>query len=1101
MNFEDNVLNAFKKISKEIEENSSEHDVRYRFVKYFVEDVLGYEPRYIKWEKKRADLTLVDENDFAVIKIETKKPGESIDKIQHKIQAFKYREETTRFIGLTNFLQFKLWEVKKTGTELRIDLDFLSIKKQLKLTKEAEDKEKEHILFFNNITKENIFDKSKYEKFDETYARIDITKELGFTKLINRLNYIANTLLYGYTSRAFGEYKEGYDKYLAEVIEVERKSKNNKGNRELNHNIAKYKQKLNEKYEKYKTFSGYELWKEYSGKENVPDNEVKEIFCKETIYVFLDKLIFLRICEDKGLLEKNISNGGIEELRNFLNKRFRENVINKEILEIAFKSAIGLYSHFYETGILDWFRTGDGELNELLKHVLWILNQFNFAHVDRDILGNLYEKYLPIEERKRLGEFYTPPEVIDYILTSVGYTYSYDLEAKDLLDPACGSGGFLVRATRRLISRYLMKFGKTNKSELRNPKNWKEIVDRLSPEESKNILEAIQEHIYGLDINPFACHIAEMNMLIQTIDLYQKTREKYPDYKFKRFKIYRTDSLEKPEQKQILDYSYSAFLEEQEEIDAIKEKKFDFVVGNPPYVRVHHMAEKDKRYMRENYMSPKGDFDIYVCFIERSLEWVKKDGLLGFINSNKYLVREYGEFIRIFLLNNTEIQQIVDVSNCKIFKSAAVYPIINIFRKRTDQIIREKKIKNRYNKWIEIFYIKEDGVELLKNTPAYLKINTNVVYHTINQTIFYEKPKHVMEIHITPQIRKILEKIENCGENLSTLSQNFCGTPRSKDYYSWGERLSDNKPYHDFCKYIVSANVSPYKIMWGRGVRSIGKHLEHPYLEYDEKLFTENKWNNFKLKNKLVVRANDTRLTAALDEEGFAGVGLYFITNIKLEPKYLLALLNSKLMNFYYISKFASAHISGGYISINGVHLDNLPIKVPETPEEKELANKIINKVNEILELHKSEILNIDEILEGRETEKLCNLPQVNFSIKDDAKFVEVKKEEDKIYINSEDFIEIKNNKILNFVKIYLNYNKENFAKAKDSKSTIINIPVPKSDYVLKDAIKKGCADHSQIREQINKLEQEIDYLVYEIYGLKNNLKEEEIKNLNNFQT
>jgi len=98
-----------------------------------------------------------------------------------------------------------------------------------------------------------------------------------------------------------------------------------------------------------------------------------------------------------------------------------------------------------------------------------------------------------------------------------------------------------------------MKFGKTNKSELRNPKNWKEIVDRLSPEESKNILEAIQEHIYGLDINPFACHIAEMNMLIQTIDLYQKTREKYPDYKFKRFKIYRTDSLEKPEQKQILD--------------------------------------------------------------------------------------------------------------------------------------------------------------------------------------------------------------------------------------------------------------------------------------------------------------------------------------------------------------------------------------------------------------------------------------------------------------------------------------------------------------------------------------------------------------------
>jgi Type I restriction-modification system methyltransferase subunit len=632
INFVEKVLKGVKNIFREIEKGSLELDIRPRFVKYFLEPVLGYSGTNYRYEKKRTDITIFDENDFAIIKIETKKPDENIEKPEYKEQAFKYEEESTKFIGLTNFLQFKLWEVRTMGSELRINLDFSKILEQRKPIENLSSQEKSQILFLNNLTKESLFDPSKYEKFDETYARIDITKEGGFKKLLDRLNFIANNLLLGYTLRAFGEYKEGYDKYQAELSNVERESKNNKGNHVLNQSIAKFKQKLEEKYEKYKTFSGYHLWKEYSGKEDFLDDDVKEVFCKETIYVFLNKLLFLRICEDKGFLEKNISNGGIEELRTVLKKRFKKDVLNKEILKLAFESAKGLYSHFYETGILDWFRTGDGELNDLLNRVLWILNQFDFTHVDRDILGNLYEKYLPGGERKRLGEFYTPTEIIDYILTSVGYTYSYDIETKDLLDPACGSGGFLVRATRRLISRFLMKFGKTDKKELRDPKNWKEIINRLSPDESKIILESLQEHIYGLDINPFACHIAEMNMLFQIIDLYQKVREKYPDYKLKRFKIYRTNSLEKPTQKQILDWTYSVFLEEQEEIDGIKKKKFDFVVGNPPYVRVQMLDERIRKYLTKSYKSAFSNFDLYIIFIERGLDWLKQNGKFGLHN-------------------------------------------------------------------------------------------------------------------------------------------------------------------------------------------------------------------------------------------------------------------------------------------------------------------------------------------------------------------------------------------------------------------------------------------------------------------------------------
>lgn len=1126
--FIENVLKAFKSIIKEIEKGSSEYDVRYRFVKYFIEEVLGYEPKYIRWEKKRADLTIIDENDFAIIKIETKRPTESIDKTQHEEQAFKYEEETTRFIGLTNFLQFKLWEIKKTGNELRLNLDFSKILEQKKPIENLSAEEKSQILFLNNLTKETLFDPSKYEKFDETYARIDITKDAGFRKLLGRLNFIANNLLLGYTLRAFGEYKEGYSKYQAELSKVENESKNNKGNRELNHSIAKYKQKLEEKYEKYKPFSGYYLWKEYSGKEDVPDDEARDIFCKESIYVLLNKLLFIRICEDKELLEKNISNGGIKELRAMLKKRFEKDIINRELLEIAFKSARTLYAHFYETGILDWFRTGDGELNELLNRVLWILNQFDFTHVDRDILGNLYEKYLPSGERKRLGEFYTPTEVIDYILTSVGYTYSYDIETKDMLDPACGSGGFLVRASRRLISRYLMKFRKTDKRELRNPKNWKEIVSRLSPDEAKIILESIQEHIYGLDINPFACHIAEMNLLFQIIDLYQKVREKHPDYKLKRFKIYRTDSLEKPAQKQIWDYSHSAFLEEQEEIDSIKEKKFDFVVGNPPYVRVQMLDERTRKYLTKNYKSAWSNFDLYIIFIERGLDWLKQNGKFGFITSNQFMIRSHGKKLREYILENSEILHIIDFARTKIFQEVTNYPTIIIFKKTKPssnnfKFIRVKKEKENL---INDIFLKFRNKEFYSEYFDIFEVEQNFLSE--NPWIF------------TPKREKGLwEKLNSVRTKLGDVSKILLGLQTGKDPLFIGKIRKEINPSlvefasKDYKGYVEKDLIKP--VLRGREVRkwSInwhGKYSICPHKAKDFEPIPENelkekypnayqflKDNESKIRKRLMYgKTAEQRtgvwyslmyfdyikyynqpkiLTPALtDKNNFAldnnkyffvlgTAGIYgIVPKERIDVKYLLGILNSKLSE-YFLKKICPIK-QGGYFQYSTKFLENLPIKLPETPEEKKIAEQIIKKVDGILELYKSGIVDINSIIEGEETEKLHQLPKISFNINDNARFEKVKSEGNKIYINSQDFIEIRDKKIRDFVEIYLNSNSEKLVKAKDVKNMILNIPVPKSDEILKEIIKKGGADQSQIKGKIKKLEDEINELVYQIYGI-----------------
>jgi type I restriction-modification system DNA methylase subunit len=1125
-NFVENVLRAFKNIIGEIEKGSSELEIRRTFDELFLRGTLGYERNDIKWERKRADLTIIDENDFAIIKIETKKPSEDIDRKDYEEQAFKYEEETTRYIGLTNFLRFKLWEIQREGSKLRVNLDFSKILEQKKSVEDLSSEEKLQILFLNNLSKEITFDTRRYQKFNETYARIDITKEVGFRKLLDRLNFIANVLLLGYTLRAFGEYREGYTSYKKELEIVEKESKTN--NRELNHNIARYKQKLEEKYKKYIPFSGFYLWKQYSGKEDIPDDEVKEIFCKETIYVFLNKLLFLRICEDKGFLEKNISNGGIEQLREFLRKRFSEDVINKEILELAFKSASGLYSHFYETGILDWFRTGDGELNEILNRVLWILNQFDFTHVDRDILGNLYEKYLPSNERKRLGEFYTPVEVIDYILTSVGYTYSHEIENKDLLDPACGSGGFLVRATRRLISRFLMKFGKADKKELRDPKNWKEIVDRLSPDEAKIILEAVQEHIYGLDINPFACHIAEMNMLFQVIDLYQKVREKYPDYKLKRFKIYRTDSLEKPTQKQLVDWTHKAFLEEQEEIDAIKNKKFDFVVGNPPYVRVQLLDKKTRDYLTENYKSAYSNFDLYIIFIERGLEWLKQNGKFGFITSNQFMIREYGKMLRKFILENSKILHIIDFARTKIFQDVTNYPTIIVFEKvkatpNTFKFIRVKKEKenlvndiflkfrNRefYSEHFDIFEIEQDSLsdkpwiftpkvekslwnrlqkietKLGEISIILLGIQTGADSLFIGKIVRPINPRLVdfKSKEFNGFIEKELLKPLLRGREIRRWTINWCG-----DYVICPHKGEDFKPisenelkekYPNVYQFF-KANESKIKkrLMYGKTAEQrTGVWCSLMYFDYAK----------FMDKPKILTPALTDKNNFALDEDkyffvlGTAGVyGIIPKENINI--KYLLGLLNSKLSE-YFLKKICPIK-QGGYFQYSTKFLEQLPIKLPETPEERKIAEQIIKKVDEILELHKSGIVDINAVLESEETEKLYNLPKVTFNISDNARLEKVKVDGNKIFIDSKDFVEIKDNKIRDFVEVYLNYNKEKLVKAKDVKNLILNTPIPKSDEVLKEIIEKGKINQSEIKDKIKKLEDEINELVYQIYGI-----------------
>lgn len=1110
------VLKAFKDIFRETDKDSSESDVRHLFVSYFLQRTLGYEPGYIRWERNRADITILDENRFPVVKIETKRPDIDIDKPKHKEQAFSYKEPTTKYIGLTNFKIFKLWELNNDGEVLKLNINFADVLNNKKLTEGLIPYEKD-ILNLVYLTKEYLFDPSKYQKFNEHYAKIDITTNSGFNELLDKLKYIINDLLWGYTLRTFDEYKNNYLKYISEL--------NNLNESIDDERILKLeKLKLKNKFKKYIPFNGYWIWKQYSALEKEPENEVKEIFCKESIYILINRILFIRISEDKGLLPQNISDGGIE----FLRERIATNVY-KEILTLSFNQAHHLYPHFYDLNILDWFITGNGELNEVLNRVLWILNRFDFAEVDRDILGYLYEKYLPKKERKRLGEFYTPTKIIDNILYSLDYNFDENIETKSIIDPSCGSGGFLVRATRVLIGRYLIKFGKTDINGIKIQK-WKELFSLLSPGEAKIILEAIKSNIYGLDINPFACHIAEMNMLFQVIDLYQKVKEKFDDYELLQFNIYRTDSLEKPKKTDILDfYNQEEYLKEQSKIEDLKKTKFDLVVGNPPYVRQERISTKEKKDLKKYYKEIFGGrADLSIYFIKRGFDWLKDNGKLGYIVSGRFIQADYGKYLKAYLTSSTNIDTLIDLRAIKVFKDATNDPII--------LILSNSNSKESYLNMVRVL-----SEPVCDDNESKLELIINKIYDTIGTELKDEFliSYKVMQKDLIPSIEKDAkgrEFIKSWNLNpkyvqdiknkiidsstclLSKICHNYRGIRTgAKPVFVLKKDVAENLvlekellkemilgtsvkkwkiDYEDFIIIYLNKN---YDVNLGDYV-NIYNYLNGKKIELEKRVQFKNrrdggeniKWYHIEQplspnlfeKPKIVTQRISSEYGFTVDYDEY-----YVLESCStIVPKdnyskfilYILGILNSKMMEFF--CKYHFKALGKSSFEFEPTFLDDIPIKFPLTPEEFTMVDEITGLVNEILT--KTKPFEIKILLKDIETDKITNYPDINFSLENNLNFEYIKTKDNKIFLSSTSYIEVNNINAKEFLMLYLNSVIDELEKSENIIDMVYNINIPKSDSDISNIIKKA-KESRNASEEIAEIEIDINNSIYSLYDLK----------------
>lgn len=641
--------------------------------------------------------------------------------------------------------------------------------------------------------------------------------------------------------------------------------------------IEKVQAEIKNKFEPNPEF---EIW------EKTESNPSQEKFCLETAYTFLNELLLLWICKDKKFLKFEI-------------------VQNKQELASLKREAQKIYSHIFENNIFDWYIPDASLLHEITD----FLNKYDFSRIDRDILGKLYEKFITREERKRLGQFYTPESVIDYILDQVGYIDG--IGNKTIIDLSCGSGGFTMRAAGRLIS----GLGKNG-------------------DKASTVINKVINNIYGLDINPFACYLAETNMLIQLLDLIVEAKQENPKYIIPKINIFQTNTMETP----------SLLSLEQQEIRNIKNKTgkfadgFDFVVGNPPYLEAKKMDKKTKKLCAET--CPKmasGAFDLFVCFIDKGLRLLKNGGRFGYIFPNKFLIANYAKKIREEILGKYSIKEIIDVSECEVFENVSVYPVIFI--------AENKKPQNNIIKTAEkIMHTKE----LSTKSFATNKIRQDI--YERDDRVFFILPSDKEQNSL---LTKLLSKKYKTLDNYLTIKWTI-------SFHAAGLRekfLFPEKPKSEFAKKLIggksfagNSDIGRYKLGWGGW-----------WIDYNEELAKKHK-NQLPPRKifeqeKIIICQNALRLRATYDNQGYYCKDTFFVASLKKDSennfnlKFFLALLNSKLLHFYYANIYKGTHVAGGYLHYLIGYLNSLPIAEPTKKQQSEivaLVEKILNTKNKV---------------------------------------------------------------------------------------------------------------------------------------------------------
>ncbi|MBI4005305.1 MAG: N-6 DNA methylase [Gammaproteobacteria bacterium] len=397
----------------------------------------------------------------------------------------------------------------------------------------------------------------------------------------------------------------------------------------------------------------------------------------------IDRIIFLRICEDRGI--ENY--GQLQALQNGTNIYARL----KEIYHRADERYNSGLFHFYtepdraETPDLITLNLeiDDKALKEVFQNLYYPDSPYEFSVLGVDILGSVYERFLgkvihltaghhaKIEEKPEVkkagGVYYTPTYIVDYIVQhTVGKLVEgktpKQVEKLHILDPACGSGSFLIGAYQYLLDWHLKWYIEDSADKHAKGKNPKlyhagSMVWRLTITERKRILT---NNIYGVDIDSQAVEVTKLSLLLKLLEgkhqLVLYNQRLLPDLG-NNIKcgnsLIGTDFYETSQLDFLDDENHmhiNAFGWEKEFPEIMQAGGFDAVIGNPPWGA--SFMEQELEYFRSCYSRViERMIDSYIYFIDRAIQIAKKEGSIGFIVPSTILNQVDARSVRELLLN------------------------------------------------------------------------------------------------------------------------------------------------------------------------------------------------------------------------------------------------------------------------------------------------------------------------------------------------------------------------------------------------------------------------------------------------------------------
>jgi TaqI-like C-terminal specificity domain/Eco57I restriction-modification methylase/N-6 DNA Methylase len=685
----------------------------------------------------------------------------------------------------------------------------------------------------------------------------------------------------------------------------------------------------------------------------------------------IDRIIFLRICEDRGIETYGSLQALVNGERTY--KRLCEQFYRADE-----KYNSGLF-HFQEEKdrgeapdslTLD-LHIDDKPLIEIIGNLYYPDCPYEFSVLPADILGQVYEQFLgkvirltaghqakvedKPEVKKAGGVYYTPTYIVEYIVKN---TVGKLVEGKTpkqianihVLDPACGSGSFLIGAYQYLLDWHRDWYVKDGTDKWAKGKNqalyqgqggdW-----RLTTAERKRIL---LNNIYGVDIDSQAVEVTKLSLLLKVLE---GENEQSITQQLKMFheralpdlgsNIKCGNSLIGPD---FYEGRQLAFLDDNERnrINVFEWKAefkeimdaggFDAVIGNPPYIRVRVFKELypgQAEYMESSYECATNVWDVYLLFYERAIRTTKMGGSVSFIVPIQTLHQPNCESLRRYLLRNTHIRELADLSSVKVFEGAVVKNCILTTDRGT---------------------VTDEMIEI--RTPASSSDLTTGRTWQWPQSKVGSNPGASLKVELLSPMREICDRLRDQSWLLEELCYSTFGMRSCAKGKGQGgkERLVTFDSKAKFAKpYLEGRDIVRF------GMRPTGRYIRYipseMYSSRSPELFETHKIVSQSMLSK-------ARPVATFDESGFYveqslvciiphGILTDQKPKANISLKFILGILNSRLESFYFESYVIDQSLGGGLIHATpGTH-DKLI--VPRGSGET--ADRLISLVDSMLSL------------------------------------------------------------------------------------------------------------------------------------------------------